>query len=331
MEPDPTVDYRSKYRGSLIGGAIGDALGRPVEGRGPDEIRSRYGSVRDFLPARGGRGSITDDTQLTICTAESILAAGKVDPSDMAERFVRWLPEGRGVGMTCAGAVRNLMGGQPWHRSGLPSAGNGAAMRIAPLGLLHPVSPDGLRRDSAISTVITHADPMAVVSAVAQAFSVAYCLHRKPGSFGVEHYLASIHIMLGDLHDPGYCERRPGSTRPVRLAYRIAELGSLLDGSQEEVFDYLGNGAFVLESLPAALWCFLRSPEDPERVLVTAVSGGHDADTVAAMAGTLAGAYLGEAALPERWRRDVEFADKLATLADGLVRLSGLVRSHDQD
>jgi len=329
LETNSDVDYAGKYRGALVGGAIGDALGRPVEGLRPQEIQRTYGAITDFHPLPGSppapAGRITDDTQMTICIAESIVASQGVHPSDIAQRFVRWLPEGRGVGMTCAAAVHNLMRGHPWHRSGLLSAGNGAAMRVAPVGLLHPLSPTELRQDAALTAVITHADPMAVVSAVAHAFSVAYCLHRRPGTFDVAHYLASLALALSDLHDPGYPERRSGSrTHPVRLADRIAELGAMLSRAPREAFEYLQNGAFVLESLPAALWCFLRSPEDPERVIVTAVGGGHDADTVASMAGALTGAYLGEGGLPERWRSQLEFADELCRLADQILRVSGV-------
>jgi ADP-ribosylglycohydrolase len=88
---------------------------------------------------------------------------------------------------------------------------------------------------------------------------------------------------------------------------------------EEEAFGYLYNGAFVLESLPAALWCFLREPEDPEAVVVTAANGGFDADTVAAMAGGFAGAYRGEGAWPERWLGDLEDASELRDLADRLL------------
>lgn len=82
------------------------------------------------------------------------------------------------------------------------------------------------------------------------------------------------------------------------------------------------NGAYVLESLPSALWCYLESPEDFEQTLFTAVDAGHDADTVAAMACTLAGAYHGYAKLPSRLVADLEYHDHLLDLADGLYALN---------
>lgn len=322
----------SRYRGSLLGGAIGDALGRPGEGRSPQFIREQYGSLSDFYPwfgwEGGPKGTITDDTQLTICVARSYVTRGGLEPEDLARRFVAWLPQGRGKGRTCTAAVRNLEAGTPWHESGLESAGNGAAMRSAPVGLANPTSPESLQRDAALQTVITHADPMAVASSVALAFGVAYLLHLQPGDMDPERFVAKVFDALSNVPDPGYPERRPeAGPEPVRLADRLAELPGLLDRSPAEAFSYLYNGAFVLESLPAAFWCFLKSPEDPERALVTGADGGRDADTVASMAGNLAGAYLGEEAFPERWLEELEFRDDLRELADGLLEVAGIERT----
>ncbi len=83
-------------------------------------------------------------------------------------------------------------------------------------------------------------------------------------------------------------------------------------------FDDWHNGAYVLESLPCALWCFLASPEDFEQTLFLAVDAGHDADTVAAMACSLSGAYQGYSCLPQRLVEDLEYHDRLLGLADGL-------------
>lgn len=314
---------RTRYRGCLLGGAIGDALGRPGEGRSPAFIREQYGSLTDFHPRpgwKGGpKGTITDDTQLTMCVARSYVTNGGLDPEDLARRFVAWLPDGRGKGRTCSAAVRNLESGAPWHEAGLDSAGNGAAMRSAPVGLANPTSLESLQRDAALQTVITHADPMAVASSVALAFGVAYLLRLEPGELDPERFVAKVVEALSNLPDPGHPERRKDAgPEPVRLADRLSELPGLLDRSPVEAFSYLYNGAFVLESLPAAFWCFLRSPEDPEGALVTAADRGRDADTVASMAGNLAGAHLGEEALAERWLRDLEFRDELCELADGL-------------
>ena len=130
--------------------------------------------------------------------------------------------------------------------------------------------------------------------------------------------------MLRDVPDPGHPERHPGAVTPVRLLDRILEVGDRLDQTPEQLFAFTQNDAFVLESLPAALWCFLRSPEDPERFIVTAVNGGYDADTVGAMAGAVVGAYMGEKMFPEDWLTDLEYIDGLEGLAERLFEMTGL-------
>ncbi len=127
---------------------------------------------------------------------------------------------------------------------------------------------------------------------------------------------------IADLDDPGVTERRP-SGRRVRIAEVLGKINGMLGADPGDVFDEFYNGALITESLPCAMWCFLASPDDPERVVETAVSGGRDADTVVAMAGAMLGAYVGESALPPRWLADLEYADELRALADGLLDLEG--------
>ena len=123
-------------------------------------------------------------------------------------------------------------------------------------------------------------------------------------------------LLLDGLERPGYPLN--GSTGASSLHGRIgAELPQFL-ATGEAPFAIWHNGAYVLGSLPCALWCFLASPEDFEQTLFTAVDAGHDADTVAAMACTLSGAYHGYSRLPARLLGDLEYHDDLVNLADDL-------------
>jgi hypothetical protein len=119
-------------------------------------------------------------------------------------------------------------------------------------------------------------------------------------------------------------ERRPGGA-PIFLRSRIAELPTLARLTPEAAFARTWNGAFALESVPAAVYCFLRSPDDPRSVTLTAVNAGYDADTVASMAGNLAGAWSGADQLrreaPEWWA-ELEYRDELIDLADRLHDLA---------
>ena len=331
-KPDPGDGLRDAYRGALVGGAVGDALGRPAEARARSVVIAEYGRLVDYQPwwgwDAGPVGTFTDDTQLTLATAESLIAGGGVlDPADLARRLLDWLPEARGAGRATVAAVDRLAV-EPWWRAGTRSAGNGGAMRAAPIGLVHLHDIDLLRRQAALATVVTHADPMAVAGAVAHAWLVASLTAVHPGRLDVNRLIDGLVATLDDLADHGAPERdwqyRPGKTGdPVRLVDRLAEVPAWLDAPVDDALGHFYNGAFILESLPAAVWFFLRRPDDPETVIVEAVMGGRDADTIASMAGAYVGAYLGLDALPERWTGDqLERRDDLVSLADQLYELA---------
>lgn len=318
---------RDRYRGCLIGGAIGDALGRPGEGRSPASIEATWGELRDYHPwsgwESGPQGTITDDTQLTMEVARTYLARGCLDPADFAMRVGDWLDVGRGKGRTCVDAALRIREGLPWIETGRKSAGNGAAMRAAPVGLARPDDLNGLRREAMLNCVVTHADRLAVASTVVMAFSVAYLLRVPAGDLDIEHFAGSLVAALEGTPDAPYLERRRDPTpQRVRLSERIAEVARWLDRTWQHVTAYTWTGAYVLESLPAAIWFFLRYADDPEECLVRAASVGHDCDTIAAMAGNMIGALHGLEGLPARWRNDLEYHDQLIDMADGLVDLA---------
>ena len=268
---------------------------------------------------------------MTMCVAGCLVeCGGRVDPVDLARRFVDWLPTGRGTGSTVVAAVERLRSGEPWWTSGERSAGNGAAMRVAPIGIALCGDTPTLSHDAAISAVITHADPMAVAGAVGHAWLIARLAFEQPGRLDRDALVDDMAAAVSVIDDPGAPEREwqareRKSGQPVRLADRVAEVPRLLELSAHDAFNYFYNGAFVLETVPSALWCFLRYLDDPEEGVVTAVLGGHDADTVASMTGAYFGALHGERAFPARWNSDdLEFRSELRNLADQLVALPGL-------
>ena len=235
----PTGTVETTFaRGCLLAGAAGDALGRPAEGRPPRRTFERYGRLRDFVPWRGWRsgpiGTFTDDTQLTLWTAESLLA----DDGPHHEVFAGLLAERRahirGRGRATDDAIARFQEGAPWYEAGTRSAGNGAAMRAAPFGIAFGHDPAALRRAAALNAVVTHADPMAVASTIVQASAVAYLLRTTPGTLEPAAFLDWLVATCDDLHDPGHPERRAGTDRtPVRLVDRIAELAGMLDLESE--------------------------------------------------------------------------------------------------
>ena len=330
---------RDLFRGCLLWGAAGDALERVAESKSPSEIRARFGpdGPEEYVPWRGWKsgptGTITDDTQLTMAVARSIIhTGGQVDPEDFSRRLIAWLPVGRGKGRATTEAVENLIAGQPWWQAGssVNSAGNGAAMRAAPIGLVHAFrpKPDRLINGALLSSLPTHTHRVGVAGTIVIAAGVGWCVREAlRGAIHVDAqaFVEFVTSTIEGLEQAPTRERKPrGGT--IRLVERIREIEQMLSWeSPEEVFAYTHNGAFALESVPAALYCFLRTPNDPREVVMTAVRAGRDADTVASMAGNLVGAWVGAERLHTdagHWWAELEYRDELISLADDLVRLA---------
>lgn len=325
------------FRGSLLWGAVGDALGRPTETRSWDDIRRRWGprGVTGYHRRHGWTdgpiGTWTDDTQLTIEVARTIIeGVGSFDPARFADRLVDWLPHGRGVGRATRDAVTRLQHAEPWWTAGaaVNSAGNGAAMRAAPVGLLWALveHPWPLARDAVLSALPTHTHPVGVAGAVAIAAGVA-CSLRLAGAhrpIDARRFLSFVADAIAGI------EKEPTPLRSDRsvaatLHDRILQVGDLLDADPEDVFAELWSGAFALESVPAALYCFLRSPERPDQVVLTAANAGHDTDTIASMAGNLVGAHIGARRLRGSHRDlwdELEGRDEIERLGEQLLGLA---------
>ena len=316
--------------GSLVGGALGDGLGFPVEGWSRDHIRAIYGSAGlTDLPPEGALWS--DDTQLTAVVAQSLVAAdGAFDPSDLVRRLVDWLPTGRGVGRATRAAVMALEAGEPWDAVGprIDSSGNGAAMRSAPVGLVHALdeAPVALLANAVQFALPTHGGSVGVAGAVAMAAGVGYLARRASAgapSLSTHVFVDFIADAIVPLEPAPTPTRRPPGTA-IYLGDRLREVPHWLRREPDDVFDEIWTGAFALESVPAAMYCFLRSPQDPKKVLLTAANASHDTDTIASMAGNLVGAWLGAtrmaAAVPEWWSR-IERRDELEALAGQLASI----------
>jgi len=315
VDRDTVLD---RFRGALLGCAVGDALGAPVEGMTAGEIASSHGGVRGFLDGRGGAGAVTDDTQMTIVLAQSIIEIGRFDLEHAAFKLGRWMEysdngvnDARRVGLTCATACRKLYRGATPRESGVPSAGCGAASRVGPVGLFLHHDPESARRAAVAQGAITHTDTEALAGAAAVAFLVASGVNLSGGPDrsallrGAADVAASI---------------------DAALAGRLEGLGGYLGADAAEGFAFTGTGCYVMEAVPAAVLAFLRSPLDFERAVLTAVNAGGCSCSIGAMAGTVAGAFNGASGIPEQLRENVEGSRYIETLAARLFSLTPAAR-----
>lgn len=327
---DEFAPTEAHFQGCLVGQALGDALGFPVEGR-PRAACDAY--VRENLEAgRAGEkaagsypfGQYTDDTQLARELLASLTdARGAFDGDGFGRRVAAIFDESRivGRGRTTEAAARRLAQGTPWHSAGTrpPAAGNGGAMRAAPIGLLYYDDLDALRQVADDQARVTHADPRARAGAVAIAGAVAFALRGEfqPGSEAVVGRLATLAEPVSEV-----------------FAIELDKLKAWVALTWEEAGPEIGRAGvepghptcdgitpFVTSSVIWALYSVLRSPDDYWKTLCTAIRVGGDVDTTAAMAGAVSGALNGIEAVPANLAERLQ--DRGSWGAEALARLAG--------
>ena len=280
--------------GTLLGTAVGDALGLPFEGLSRTRAERLFGSAPLSHRFVVGRGMLSDDTEHAAMTAQALLASGDDDRAfarSLAWRLRGWLvamPPAIGWA-TLRAIVRLWIGVPPW-RSGVRSAGNGPLMRAPILGAALAAQPERLARFVRASTCITHVDPRAEQAAVVVAFAAAHAARNDVTSTR-DALLASLRTLIADerfarqFDCMAACLYREET--PVTFA------GTM--GFQD------GVSGFAPDSACAALFCWLRYPASFRDAVAAVIGLGGDTDTTGAIVGGLAGAALGSNAIPEEW------------------------------
>lgn len=260
---------RSQILGCILGGALGDAWGGPWEGNS--------GPVAFQIPSRS---SVSDDTQLTLATCESIIENGGIHAERLAHHFATWFAAGRisGIGSSTLKAMRDLVDGVHWALAGSRgeySAGNGAAMRIAPLAfLLDPATPADRTMIRDVCR-ITHHNDEAYVGALAVLIAIRLILS---GSWS---------------HEKSFLVAVAESVPDSAVRDRIKEFLPL-KAPPLEVASRFGATGWVADTVPLALYCAQFITEQPlAAVIVQAIEVGGDTDTIASITGQIAGTAAG--------------------------------------
>ena len=329
---------RDRFRGALLGAMVGDALGAPVEGVDCDRIAELLGEI-ETLPAPEaelrravlgliagaelppGAARYTDDTQMTIGLAESLIACGGFDGADLARRFSENFEPHRGYGPGAALLMVEFRRGAPWDEPagklfrGQGSFGNGAAMRAAPVGLFARRDAYRMRHLAENTAKVTHTHPLGVAGCVLQSAAVAVASRSEPGEdFDPLAFLDAVEESAPALPD-AYGASLADVRRLLRDPRPIREVAEILD-----------TGVEAHESVPAALYAFASHPHSFEAAVAYAVRLGGDADTIGAMCGAVAGAFHGAAAIPAKWTDALENGprgrDYILDLADRLRSVS---------
>ncbi len=278
----------------MIGTAVGDALGAGFEGL--------QGFTEEQVHTVAERRRVlryTDDTHMMIGVAESLIAKIGFDGEHMADKFVKnynWEPF-RGYGPGPPRIFAAIQAGEAWDKASenlYPggSYGNGAAMRIAPVGLFYYDDPQKLREVAYQSGHITHAHVLGKEGAALQAYAVGLATTMNPDSpFEREAFLTQ----LSDFAEQDIYKEK---------LQRMESLWN--DPDRTKIASNLGNGIEAFNSVPAAVFSFLTHPTSFEKAVVYAISLGGDTDTIGAMTGAISGAYLGLEAIPDKWSVKLE-------------------------
>jgi len=297
-----------RYRGCLLGLALGDAFGAPFEG-GPLErlLWSCMGKTRQ------GQRRWTDDTQMALDLGESLLQHQGLNPDAVAQQFAASYRWHRGYGPGMARMLKRVARGEPWqqaNRAVYPagSFGNGAAMRVPVMALFYAAHKPQLLDAVRASAGITHAHPLGIAGAVLVASATHQLLQGEPSWQVLETAVADCDAEV--FHQ--------------RLTVVQAWLQNALQPDPQTLARALGNGITAPASCLTALYLALRFSEAPFVELLSfirAVKG--DVDTIGAMAGALWGAARGASQLPADLLRQLEQQPRIQALADQLYNHRG--------
>lgn len=301
-----TRSLQDRFRGCLLGLACGDALGGLFETQLAEHIVRRFPSTAALINYPTEEIWYTDDTQMMIGIAETLIAHGHIDEAALCRAFVENFTPNRGYGR---GARRILMAMESGEdhaavaESVFPggSYGNGAAMRVAPLGLVFRHDPERLSQEVERSSVPTHRHELGIDGARVIAQAVAY---------------AATHDTFD--HD-AYFETLIDCCQTTVFRKKLTAAAEAK--SAEELLS-LGNGIEAHESVPAAVASFALSPQSYDEVIAQMIFLGGDTDTLAAMAGAISGTFLGKSGLPRNLVDRLETSPKggayIESLADAL-------------
>jgi len=293
----------------LLGTAIGDALGVPFETKLANYELLVAWDGETFLGSEHHKlkpGQYSDDTQMSLMVAESLIENHGFNPDDLAERYVEWITSGRarGYGKTTMLAIQNLLNGKHWSESGIAgSYGNGTAMRAAPFGVYFRNDLQSLISICKMDSAITHASDEAEAGSIAIGYAAAYAVNREKDGL-----LDELWKILPD----------------SKVKSIIYSLDSLIDSphiTPEQALRVIGTKADVRQTVPAALYCFLKFKNYGEAIQA-AIRAGGDTDTTAAIVGALFGARDGTMDIQGSWISGVEESSRLVELDSQLYNRS---------
>lgn len=323
------TNHLDKFQGCLMGVTIGDTLGHPFEGRLRSEIHLFFNDFEEFIENNKKLfNTYTDDSQLTIHTAEALIKGNGFNLEYFIKEFIDWLedpPIGPGYG--CISSIRKLKYGIDWKEAASNSGGNGTTMRIAPIGLFYCKDLKSLKTAAIKSSVITHSHPAASAGAIVIARAIAFLIDKNPETgFSLDQFFDEITSSISHSQDEIW-EEFIEILNKMKANLNIPIESGLIKFSQAGVKSpyfieqYLGKAfvhPYTISTVVCSIFIFLKKLRSFKECVFELATAGGDSDTVGAIGGSLAGAYFGLENIPSELIKLVKNHKKILKISEDL-------------
>ncbi len=300
---------KERTLGALMGVAYGDAMGMPSEFFTRAQIRQRFGEIRDLMPGHPDNfisstfqaGDVTDDTLLTLLVCEMLIEnRGKVDPSLLVSKMLSWAgrveKSKQVLGPSTRAALEKIAQGTDMTEAGRGGTTNGAAMKVAPLGMIADVRDlPGLVEQVRLLCLPTHNTGPAIAGACAVAAAVGCAVSGEQSVDG----LIAVAVRAARLGErEGYPVVSPSVAERILWAADLARAPGTDETRLDRIYQLVGTGLPIADSVPSAFAMLKLSEGDPVRCARLCANLGGDTDTIGAMATAICGALQGPGAFP---------------------------------
>jgi len=299
-------------KGCLAGVAAGDSMGMPTSMMSPTTIREVFGKyVIDFLPAPKNHcihdnmvaGQVTDDTQQTLLIADSIISEGKVDPQDIANRLIQWAEDINAFTTMAAGpssfrALLSIRDGKSIYETGSVGDTNGAVMRIGAVGIYG--KGDLKRTVEAVerACIPTHNTNIAIAGASAVAMAIGTCI---AGEKDIDKIISRAVDAAKLGMEKGNIWYSASIIDKTKLALKLVSQKASKEKIITDLYNLIGAGVQVSETVPTCLAITKLAKGNIIEAVQIATNLGGDCDTIAAITGSICGAYSGAKKIPVDW------------------------------
>lgn len=333
---NPLLD---KAYGCLIATAIGDALGMPASFMSPSQIKRVYHRITNFVTPSEEQvahsnvleGGITDDTQESLIVSSVLTEAGKFDTPLFIQKMKNWaesynMLESTVIGPSTRLFLETIIANGNYIEACKKGDTNGAAMRVAPIGIFHYRNVDHAIKDAIASALPSHGSKPGVASACAIAAAVSKAV---AGNSNLSEVMDAAILGAERGEDMGFDIPSPSVSARIRLAKEIVDHN--YDKSLEDIcillYQYIGAGMKSYESIPLSLGVFYAAKGSVTDGIISVVNIGDDADTNGAIVGSLCGAFSGASTINKNWIEKIEMVNSISfeKIAKNLLEASSKI------